>query len=140
MIIERRWSWVAIFVLLITISSFGYYYNCALIFFQFTCFHTHYVIYFLQMIVYLEDFIHRYCQFGNLIFLPSELQNSIIHVAQKNSQNSNIGLLHEYWGILSRVEIYTARACECNICSTRDNTSQYSCTDPFIVKQYNIWK
>ena len=44
-----------------------------------------------------------------------------------------IGLLHEYWGILSRVEFYIARASECNIYSTRDNIPQYSCHNPFIV-------
>ena len=46
---------------------------------------------------------------------------------------NTIGLLHEYWGILSRVEFYIARACECNICSTGDNIPQYSCNNPFIV-------
>ncbi len=47
--------------------------------------------------------------------------------------------LHEYWGILSRVEFYIARACACNICSTRDNISQYSCNNPFSVYYRIAW-
>ncbi len=49
--------------------------------------------------------------------------------------------LHEYWGILSRVEFYIARACACNICSTRDNISQYSCNNPlvYIIGLHEYW-
>ena len=52
-------------------------------------------------------------------------------------KQDNIGLLHEYWGILSLVEFYIAQVYEWNINSTRDNNPQYSCNNPFIVWQHN---
>jgi hypothetical protein len=46
------------------------------------------------------------------------------------SINNNIGLLHEYWWILSRALYHIAQTCECNMIYCE---GQYSCDNPFII-------